>query len=104
MLCEADNVDTGAMWECPLLVELNTTAVGRKRGSSGNLQGINTIRDSHTQLSNGTGAAATKVGLSVPWMSMMHLPCVFDTSKVTATQAQKRVHGRCTMLWLFLEI
>ena len=23
MLCEADNTDYGAMWECPILVELN---------------------------------------------------------------------------------
>lgn len=33
MLCEAEDLDTGAMWECPLLIELNSVPQRSKRQS-----------------------------------------------------------------------
>ena len=37
LLCEADNTDTGAMWECPLLFELEKRPDGASRQSSANI-------------------------------------------------------------------
>ena len=33
MLCEAEDLDTGAMWECPLLIQLNSVPQQSKRQS-----------------------------------------------------------------------
>ena len=49
MLCQADNVETGAMWECPLLLEL-TQSEPNSKPSEQSTGGIQSIRDSHTQL------------------------------------------------------
>ena len=55
MLCEADNTETGAMWECPLLLELTQT----QKASNQTTGGIQSIRDSHTQLATPTGKPAS---------------------------------------------
>ena len=54
MLCQADNTETGAMWECPLLLELTQTQASPKpaQHSTG---GIQSIRDSHTELPTPSG-------------------------------------------------
>ena len=58
MLCQADNVETGAMWECPLLLELTQTEPNSQPSeqSSG---GILSIHDSHTELPTPSGKAPT---------------------------------------------
>lgn len=56
MLCEADNTETGAMWECPLLMELRQT---QQKPSAQHTGGIQTIHDAHTQLPTPTGQPAT---------------------------------------------
>lgn len=58
MLCQADNVETGAMWECPLLLELTQTEANPKP-SEQSTGGIQSIRDSHTQLPTPSGKAPT---------------------------------------------
>ncbi len=56
MLCEADNTETGAMWECPLLLELTQTQAKPSGQTTG---GIQSIHDSHTQLPTPTGKPAS---------------------------------------------
>lgn len=58
MLCQADNVETGAMWECPLLLELTQTEANPKL-SEQSIGGIQSIHDSHTELPNPSGKAPT---------------------------------------------
>ena len=58
MLCEADNTETGAMWECPLLLELTQTQANPKAPAQAT-GGIQSIHDSHTQLSTPTGKPAS---------------------------------------------
>ena len=58
MLCQADNVETGAMWECPLLLELTQTEANPKP-SEQSTGGIQSIRDAHTQLPTPSGKAPT---------------------------------------------
>ena len=58
MLCEADNTETGAMWECPLLLELTQTQASPKT-SAQTTGGIQSIHDSHTQLPTPTGKPAS---------------------------------------------
>lgn len=55
MLCQADNAETtGAMWECPLLLELTQTQPNAKP-SEQSTGGIQSIRDSHTELPTPSG-------------------------------------------------
>ncbi|DBA96005.1 TPA: hypothetical protein ACH3X1_001510 [Trebouxia sp. C0004] len=58
MLCEANNTETGAMWECPLLLELTQTQASPK-ASAQTTGGIQSIHDLHTQLPTPTGKAAS---------------------------------------------
>ncbi|KAL3140314.1 hypothetical protein ABBQ38_004579 [Trebouxia sp. C0009 RCD-2024] len=58
MLCQADNVETGAMWECPLLLELTQTETKPKL-SEQSTGGIQSINDSHTHLATPSGKAPT---------------------------------------------
>lgn len=58
MLCQADNVETGAMWECPLLLELTQTEA-KPKPSEQSTGGIQSINDSHTQLATPSGKAPT---------------------------------------------
>lgn len=58
MLCEADNTETGAMWECPLLLELTQTQADPKASAQAT-GGIQSIHDSHTQLPTPTGKPAS---------------------------------------------
>lgn len=58
MLCEANNTETGAMWECPLLLELTQTQASPK-ASAQTTGGIQSIHDSHTQLPTPTGKPAS---------------------------------------------
>ena len=58
MLCQADNIETGAMWECPLLLELTQTEPNSKP-SEQSTGGIQSIRDSHTELPTPSGMAPT---------------------------------------------
>lgn len=58
MLCQADNVETGAMWECPLLLELNQTEA-KPKPSEQSTRGIQSIHDSHTHLATPSGKAPT---------------------------------------------
>ena len=58
MLCQADNAETGAMWECPLLLELTQTEANSKPSEQSN-GGIQSIRDSHTELPTPSGKAPT---------------------------------------------
>ena len=58
MLCEADNTETGAMWECPLLLELTQTQANPKAAAQ-TTGGIQSIHDSHTQLPTPTGKPAS---------------------------------------------
>lgn len=58
MLCEADNTETGAMWECPLLLELTQTQPNAKP-SAQTTGGIQSIHDAHTQLPTPTGKPAS---------------------------------------------
>ena len=53
MLCEADNVDTGVMWECPLLLELQQAPTLPWQHSVRGVGSLRTIMDSHTALGNG---------------------------------------------------
>ena len=58
MLCEADNTETGAMWECPLLLEL--IRVGPEpKPSQTTSGGIKSIHDSHTDLPTPSGQPAS---------------------------------------------
>ena len=54
MLCEADNVDTGVMWECPLLLELQQAPSLPWQHSVRGVGSLRTIMDSHTALGNGS--------------------------------------------------
>ena len=49
MLCEASTLDTGAMWECPLLIELNyvpeSTGKATKRTLGQSLNNISVFRE-----------------------------------------------------------
>ena len=54
MLCEADNTETGAMWECPLLLELTQTQASPKLNEQ-STGGIQSIHDSHTELPTPSG-------------------------------------------------
>lgn len=58
MLCEATNTETGAMWECPLLLELQLVG-GPPKPSEITTGGIKSIRDSHTELLTPSGQPAT---------------------------------------------
>lgn len=58
MLCEADNTETGAMWECPLLLELTQSQPNTKPSAQAT-GGIQSIHDSHTQLPMPTGKPAS---------------------------------------------
>lgn len=58
MLCEASNTETGAMWECPLLLELTQVAAAPKP-SEITTGGIKSIHDAHTELQNPTSQPAT---------------------------------------------
>lgn len=40
MLCEAEDLSTGAMWECPLLIELNTVSPNSSRASEDTMQAL----------------------------------------------------------------
>ena len=53
MLCEADDVDTGAMWECPLLLELQQAPLQPRRTSVSGVGTLKSLMDSHTALGNG---------------------------------------------------
>lgn len=58
MLCQADNTETGAMWECPLLLELTQTQAPPKP-SEQSTGGIQSIHDSHTELPTPSGKPAS---------------------------------------------
>lgn len=58
MLCEATNTETGAMWECPLLLELQRVGSPPKPSQT-TTGGIRSIHDSHTDLPTPSGQPAT---------------------------------------------
>ena len=59
MLCEADNTETGAMWECPLLLELTRVGPPPKPSQTTTTGGIKSIHDSHTDLPTPSGQPVT---------------------------------------------
>ncbi|KAK9810230.1 hypothetical protein WJX72_007025 [[Myrmecia] bisecta] len=74
MLCEADTVDTGAMWECPLLVKLDVRpdhpkpisigAGGLRRVSDGYNNNINNFREVGQTVHKPAGTSANGNGAS----------------------------------------
>lgn len=40
MLCEAEDLDTGAMWECPLLIQLNRVPTVSRQASTDTMEAL----------------------------------------------------------------
>lgn len=51
MLCEADTVDTGAMWECPLLLKLSVVPEHGRHSMLSGLSGLRSLSNSYNNIS-----------------------------------------------------
>lgn len=67
LLCEAEDLDTGAMWECPLLIELNKKPETSSRWLKSTMRALSNIspfRDGHAAAA--TADAAPQINGSDP--------------------------------------
>ena len=66
MLCEASSMDTGAMWECPLLIELTTVPESGRLSSLGSLRSVSSVAEAFSSVSVHWEDKAPALVLS-PW-------------------------------------
>ena len=60
MLCEAENLDSGAMWECPLLIQLNRVSDNSERGSKEAMQALGEAFNNITAFTEDTQADSAR--------------------------------------------